>query len=374
MPYRLSGIAGTWYRPGERQRREAGIVWRGWDALGKRREIATLTTDQTTAKREVDDALGKIARHRVPSPGEAVTLAVAAQHYRAGKDLSDADAARLEYVVDSDGHLICATITQATVTALVNKRRAERVKASGRAPSADTLTRDVVTPYRAVMRFAHRQDWAPLREFESVKPRKDEMPRTPPAAARDGDVEALLAALSSAIVAADAIPGRWGAKRQKIARQRYAFLWLTHERGYRSVEWLRLDWAWLDLPNARGRVLITKPRARWVEFDLSAESVAVLAAIGPRDSGRVFPWRGRSAVYAWADLIGGPIGVRWRPHESRRAVVSAVLKATGDLKVTADYVGQGSTKSTLRYHIVQPGEATPAVRHGGIVGQQRKAK
>lgn len=370
MPYRLSGIAGTWYRPGERQRREAGIVWRGWTATGERREIATFATDQAGAGREVDRVLSAVARDRVPGAGEAVTLSAAAQHYRAGKDLSKADGERLDYVIENDGALLCAGITQATVTALVNKRRQERIDASGKAPSADTLTRDVVTPYRAVMRFAHKQDWAPLREFESVKPRKDELPRMPRPTARDGDIQVLLDALAAEIDKVDALTGKYAARRQRIARQRYAFLWLTHERGYRSIEWLRLDWSWLDLPAGMGRMLITKPRARWVEFDLSAESVAALAALGPQDKGPVFPWRGRSAVYAWADKIGKPVGVRWRPHESRRAVVSAVLRATGDVKLAAKYVGHGSEKSTLRYHVVQPGADTPAVRRGGVRGRE----
>lgn len=371
MPYRLPGIAGTWYRPGERQRREAGIVWRGWDANGERREAATFAFTQADAGREVDRILSKVASSRLPAAGEAVSLRVAAQHYRAGKDLSKADGERLDYIIANDGDLICGTITQATVTALVNKRRAERVAASGRAPSADTLTRDIVTPYRAVMRFAHRQDWAPLRELEAAKPMKNEPPRAPRPTAKDGDVQVLLNALAAQINAVDALSTPAAPRRQHIARLRYAFLWLAHERGYRCGEWLRLDWSWLDLPNASGRMLITKPKARWIDFELSAESVAALADLGPRDSGRVFPWHGRSAVYLWADKIGKPLGVRWRPHESRRAVVSAVLRATGDIKLAAEYVGHGSEKTTLRYRVVQPGEATPAIR-GGVLGRGQK--
>lgn len=375
MPYRLPGIAGTWYKPGERQRREAGIVWRGWDAVGKRREIATLTTDQTAAKREVDGALSKIARSRIPEPGEAVSLRDAATHYRAGKDLSGPDNDRLDYIIANDGDLICSAITQATVAALVNKRRSERVAASGAAPSADTLTRDVVALYRAVMRYAHFQGWAPLREFPAAAPMKGEAPKPPRPTAKDGDVSALLEALEHAIDIVDLIPGRYAKRRQQIARERYAFVLLVHERGYRCEEWLRLDWSWLDLQAGMGRMLVTKPLpARWLDFDLSPDAVAALAALGPRDKGRVFRWKGRSAIYQWADMIGEPVGVRWRPHESRRAVVSAVLRATGDIKLAAGYVGHKSEKTTLRYRVVQPGEATTAVRHGGARGLERKAK
>lgn len=372
MPYRLQGIAGTWHKPGERQRRDAGIVWRGRDANGQRREIATYTTDQASARREVDRILGEVARDRVPGAGESVTLAVAARHYRASRDLSKADDARVDYIVGNDGALICAEITPATVAALVNRRRAERVTSSGRAPSADTLTRDVVAPYRAIMRFAHQQDWAPLREFPAARPLKDEIPRPPPPTARDGDVQALLDALGRAIDRVDALIPRgekerlYIARRRHIARLRYAFVWLVHERGFRSIEWLRLDWAWLDLPKGAGRMLITKPKARWIEFELSTEAVAVLAALKPRDSGRVFPWRSRSAIYLWADRVGEPIGVKWRPHQSRRAVVSAILKATGDIKLAGAYVGHGSEKTTLRYRVVQPGEAAPAIRRSGV--------
>jgi hypothetical protein len=366
MPYRIPGIAGTFYRPGERK--GAGIVWRGKGPDGLWHEIGTGESHNAGAKRRVDAFLAKLESHRTPAAGEQVTLAIAAAHYRAGRNLEDAhpDARRIDEIVAHDGDLICAEINQATVNAAVRRRRDARRAEAGRAPSADTLTRDVVTPYRSIMRFAYRQGWAPLREFESVRPMPGDVPRHPPAIARDGDVAKMLTACEAEIVRADARPY---ARRHKLhARAFRALLWLTHERGFRIAEWLRLDWEWLDLAAARGRILIGKP-LRWKEFDLSAEAVAALAELDPRSAGKVFPWQTRGAVYGWADRLGAPLGIKWRPHDSRRAVITDLIRKTGDVKLAADYVGQASTKSTLRYRIVDAGESTVEIRLRGRLGK-----
>lgn len=116
-------------------------------------------------------------------------------------------------------------------------------------------------------------------------------------------------------------------------------------------------------------MLITKPTPRRIDFELSPESIADLAAMGPRPEGHVFPWKTRSAVYGWVyDL-----GVGWRPDESRRSVVSDMLRATGDVKQAGAYVGHKSIKTTLRYRIIDADETALSVRfHGGKWGTGRK--
>jgi len=60
-----------------------------------------------------------------------------------------------------------------------------------------------------------------------------------------------------------------------------------------------------------------------------------------------------------------PLGKKWRPHESRRAIVSAIVAATGDYKQAGRYVGHSSEKTTFRYRILKAPELAPAVRFGG---------
>lgn len=128
---------------------------------------------------------------------------------------------------------------------------------------------------------------------------------------------------------------------------------------------MRLDWAWLDLPNARGRMALTKDKTnlRWEDFELSATAVAFLAALGPRDEGRVFAWHSRSNIYKWADDLIGP-AKKWRPHESRRAIVSHIVAETGDYKQAGRYVGHSSEKTTFRYRILGKADLAPEVRFG----------
>jgi len=155
-------------------------------------------------------------------------------------------------------------------------------------------------------------------------------------------------------------PTAW--KTAKLVTQR-AFVWLVHERGYRVSEWMRLDWEWVDLPKARARMAITKNKdeLRWEDFELSETAVAFLAALGPRDAGRIFPWHSRSNIYKWSDRLIGP-KLKWRPHESRRAIVSHIVAQTGDYKQAGRYVGHSSEKTTYRYRILRSPELAPAVR------------
>ena len=136
-----------------------------------------------------------------------------------------------------------------------------------------------------------------------------------------------------------------------------------HERGYRISEWLRWDWTTIDLQQRTAKILLSKP-ARWVEFDLSPTAVAALSEMPARERGPVFPWRHRSQVYQAIDKIT-PKGLSWRPHESRRAVVTAVIRATGDPKVAQEYVSHANTKTTLRYSVVDREDVRPSVRAGG---------
>jgi hypothetical protein len=75
-------------------------------------------------------------------------------------------------------------------------------------------------------------------------------------------------------------------------------------------------------------------------------------------------WRSRAQVYKAIDKLGR----HWRPHESRRAVVTAVIKATGSPTAAQHYASHANIKTTLRYD--RPDAVGPQVRAGGGRGRR----
>lgn len=373
MPYKIAGQPGTWYEPGTRKG-NANISWRGQLPDGNWTEFVTDSAHQSGAQAFLRRFLEQWHRDRPPAAGAQVDLEVAAHHYKAAECTTDGERDRADRVVRYLGaRTAVETINQSHVTLAANAFRAERAAANARAaregrqtyppPSAETVNREVTTPLRAIVHFAARQGWRPWIVLKAVKPLPGELPRPPRPAARDDHVDRLLRAIESAIADCRLTPaGRDKETKRRAASLRAlaALVTLVHERGYRISEWLRWTWDTIDLPNGRARILLSKP-TRWAEFELGPEAVASLSAMPARDLGKVFPWAHRSAVYAAIDAIA-PEGVSWRPHESRRAVVTAVLRNTGDPAMARDYVGHASIKTTLRYRVVDPGEVHPQVR------------
>lgn len=229
-------------------------------------------------------------------------------------------------------------------------------------PSTETVNREVTTRLRALVNFSAEQGWRTKIVLRAVKPEDGELPSLPRPAARDDDVDALLAKIADTIATAHPKGKRQLNHRRQIASLRalFALVTVVHERGYRISEWLRWDWKTIELAAAAAQIMLSKPN-RWVDFDLSPQAVAALSAMPARDKGKVFPWRHRSQVYQAVDKLG----IHWRPHESRRAVVTAVIRATGDPTQAQKYISHASIKTTLRYRVVDANETAPAVRAGG---------
>lgn len=376
MSYKIAGFGGTFYAPGERKANR-WIVWRGRDDAGTKLEIATDARDPAGAKAYVTKHLAERARRRPPAAGAPdVALATVSAHYKAARGLDETypDWQRLAFIEGRDGKLevrgVNNAVIKATAEAWLEKRRGEVALANAelvakekrprhKVPTFASANREVITPYRALLKFAAEQDWRSDIVVRSLKAPEGSLPPDPPRIADDATVYALLDAIEEKIAAA---PTPW--TRQKHLEKR-AFVWLCHERGYRIGEWLRFDWEWVDLPTARGRMAITKNKKdlRWEEFELSPTAVAYLAVLGPRKAGKVFPWHSRSNVYRWADQLIGP-NKKWRPHESRRAIVSHIVARTGDYKQAGKYVGHSSEKTTFRYRILRRPELAPDVRFG----------
>lgn len=374
MPFKIPGVAGTFYEPGERKG-NSYILWRGRDDTGVKLEISTDARDPKGAQAYVRLHLAERARRRPPPAAtEDVDLATVDMHYRAERGLADdpkhPDNARHDFIVARDGKASVRGINSAMVKAAAEewlagaqakaaRGIADGVKPRPRMPTRATANRNVITPYRALLHYAHAQKWCEYARVGALKEPRGTLPAPPPIIADDATVLALLEALEAAIVASAATP--WTQGKHLLKR---AFVWLCHERGYRISEWMRFDWAWIDLPAGRARMAITKNKddLRWEEFELSPAAVAMLAALGPRDEGRIFPWHSRSYVYKWADSFLKPLGKKWRPHESRRAIVSHIVAMTGDYKQAGRYVGHASEKTTFRYRILRAPDLAPAVR------------
>jgi integrase len=379
VPFKIPGFGGTFYEPGERKG-NANILWRGRDDHGVKLEVVTDSRHPATAKAYVREHLALRASRRPPAAGAAgVTLAAVDSAYRAERGLDELhpDWKRLDFIKGRDGDLPVAEINNAIVKAAaqawlddrraavgralamtdVQRRAAKINKGSLKAPIWSTANREVVTPYRALLKFAAAQTWRAEIVVHGLRAPEGSLPPPPPRIADDDTVLKLLETIEERIAAK---PTPW--TMEKLLTKR-AFVWLCHERGYRVGEWMRFDWEWVDLPKARARMAITKNKneLRWEEFELSETAVAFLAALGPRDAGRIFPWHSRSGIYRWADLHIGP-KLKWRPHESRRAIVSHIVAQTGDYKQAGRYVGHASEKTTYRYRILRAPELAPAVR------------
>lgn len=371
MPKQIPGLAGSFYEPGERKGNRT-YVWRGRTDDGVKIEIVTDAFHPTGAAAYVRKHLQERSRRRPPpARAEGVTLATVDRHYRAERNLDQRhpDTKRLDYIIGQDGEKpvgeINNAVIRATGEAWLDKRRDEvtaawkaESKPRPKMPSIETANREVITPYRALMHYAVEQEWRSEIVVKSLRPEEGVLPKPPPPIADDDTVLKLLEVIQSQI---DSAPTRWTREKNLLKR---AFVWLVHERGYRVSEWMRFDWEWVDLPNARARMAITKNKndLRWEDFELTPTAVAFLADLGPRDAGRIFPWHSRSNIYRWADICLTPHGKKWRPHESRRAIVSHIVAQTGDYKQAGRYVGHASERTTYRYRILRQPDLAPEVR------------
>lgn len=376
MPYKIAGQPGTWYEPGTRKG-NANIAWRGQKPDGSWTELVTDSRHQSGAQAHVRRFFEQWDRRTPPAAGaQGVTLETAARHYKEARAKSEIERERVDRIVRLIGPTLdVAHVNQSHLTQAATKYRRLRALQNARArsegrqafppPGTPTINRELTTPLRSILRFAAKAHWRPAIEIEAVKPEAGEIPSMPRRAAKDETVARLLLAIDEALTTLAPVGRRQLNYRRQLAslKARKALLVLVHERGYRISEWLRWHWENIDLQAGRAKILLSKP-TRWVEFDLSPAAVSVLAAMPARDQGTVFPWRHRSQVYQAIDRIAPP-DVSWRPHESRRAVVTAVTQATGNVKAAQFYVSHASINTTLRYVVVDPADTAPAVRIGG---------
>jgi integrase len=377
MPYQIPGQPGTWYEPGTRNG-NATIAWRGYLPDGRRTEFFTDSTTRAGAEAFRRRYFEQWYRDNPPVAGAQVDLATVARHYKDARARSDVERDRIDRVVDLiGGQLAVHFVNQTHLTAAAKAFKARRAADNARAereglqtyplPTTPTINREITTPLRTLLNFATEQSWRPKVVLRALKPAEGELPSQPRPAARDQDVARLLRTITKRLDGLAPVGDR------KLNLERHAaslkairaLVLLVHERGYRISEWLRWDWETVDLQAGAARILLSKPD-RWADFSMSPEAVSALVQMGARDSGRVFPWGHRSQVYQAVDRLG----IHWRPHESRRAVVTALIQETGDPVFAQNYVGHANVKTTLRYRVVGKGETHSPRRGWGDKGRQ----
>jgi hypothetical protein len=369
MPYQVTGQPGTWYEPGTRKG-NATIAWRGQMPDGTWREFFTNSTDQRGAEAHRKAVFAQWHRDHPPAAGAQVALGTAAEHYKDARARSKAECDRVDAIVGWLGKdLDVAAINQTHLTKAGKKFREHRAAENAKAklehrqtyppPSTETVNREVTASLRAIVNFAEEAGWRTKIVLRALKPNEGEVPSPPRPAARDDDVDELLRTIDDKIATLKPIGERQlNFRRQMVSlRALRALITVVHERGYRISEWLRWDWETVDLSRATASILLSKPR-RWVDFEIGPDARDALANMPALEKGHVFPWRHRSQVYQAVDRLG----IHWRPHESRRAVVTAVILATGDPVLAQKYVSHASLKTTLRYRVVDPAEVRPARR------------
>lgn len=370
MPYKIAGQDGTWYAPGERKG-NANIAWRGQRPDGTWTEFVTDSRHQSGAQAHVRRFFEQWDRRTPPAAGaKGVKLEAAARHYKDAQAKSEVEKDRVDQIVRLIGKdLDIAHVNQTHLTQAARKFRRLRGLLNARArregrqtfplPSTPTINRELTTPLRAIVRFAAKAGWRLPIEIEAVKPEAGEVPSMPRPEAKDETVAALLRAIDHAVATLKPVGRRQLNYRRKLASLKAlrALILVVHERGYRISEWLRWKWETINLSARMAKILLSKP-TRWIEFDLSVAAVSVLSQMPAQDKGPVFPWRHRGQVYKAVDKLG----IRWRPHESRRAVVTAVNKATGNVKAAQKYISHASINTTLRYVVVDPAETAVSIR------------
>jgi hypothetical protein len=129
MPYKIAGVAGTWYEPGTRKG-NASIVWRGQLPDGTWTELVTTAGTQSAAQAHIRLFFENWHRDRPPAAGATVDLGTDAHHYKAQCG-SDEERDRVDCVVGYLGTKTpIAAINQSHATVAAQAYRDERARAN----------------------------------------------------------------------------------------------------------------------------------------------------------------------------------------------------------------------------------------------------
>jgi hypothetical protein len=205
----------------------------------------------------------------------------------------------------------------------------------------DTLNREIVTPYGAVLHYSYELGWRGDPKIRRFQETEDEI-----RAVSAADVDRLVANADAGIAYGKGAHGRV----DKRLPYKVAFIEFLRLRGTRISDVLELERDRdLDLPRAQVRLVIGKSRDKVQWLPLSPKLVAMLANLAPCDGVYVFPWRSRSSVYKWWKPLCERLGLEVTPHQFRHALGEEAIDAEVDLVTLQTMGAWASLNSARRY-------------------------
>ena len=326
MPYRL-------IPPGQRGNR----FWAARGSVGGRRiEISTRQRSKADAERVALQLFAKFDKMSRPARHDDATFGEAAALYRACRALSHAEDWRLRRI---EIHLAHMRLTHMT-PAVIDRFGLDLYPKPGQSASRN---RNVRTPIRTVLRLAVREGWI---DPVAVKKERETVPLMP--APTTDQVQRLIAGAEGPL--------------------RLLLVWIFGH-GQRISMALLLDWVQVDLEAATFRFEDTKIRA-WRIAPIHAAALSALQDIPPSNrQGFVFPWRTRWAVYTHLDRLAQATGVRFRPHQARRAFARTLARLGVPTHTAQEAGGWQDSRSIARYIGSDPERARDAVNRIPLPGR-----
>lgn len=322
-PYKL-------YPPGSRRDNPFYIV-RGRRPDQREFEATTGSADPEAAGRIAADIYARIVNEgRRPAP-VGRTFDEACVAYVRWRNPSSADRERIGRLRRLLGPL--------PVTAVGQEDLVRAAAQHPRKVTGATLNREYTRPFAAVLHYARDADMRGDIRVRAFPERAVNV-----RVAEKGDVQILIA-------------------NAKTEPQRLLLCWLW-ELGSRITDTLRADWEGVDLAGSTIRLAIGKRGGAIVTLPLPETLVAALANM-PARAGRVFPWRTKSGVYKWLRPLCLKVGVKFRPHDARRALATEHFDAGADPRLVQELMAHGSLKSTMRYRHVGVARLADAQKRRG---------
>lgn len=209
----------------------------------------------------------------------------------------------------------------------------------GRKP--DTLNREIITPYGAVLHYAHELGWRDNPTIRRFLEQEDAMP-----AVRPAEVDRLVANVDATATY------KAGAHKRRDRQVAYkvALIELLRLRGTRISDALRIHRERdLDLPGLQVRLTIGKARDKIRWMPLTPKLGALFANLPPCDGGYLLPWRSRSSVYKWWRPLRDRLGLKTTPHQFRHALGEEAMDADLDPITLMNLGAWASLESARKY-------------------------
>ena len=343
------GSGGGWiktYPPGSYRGRDGWHV-RGRDLYGRPIEGRLPAAIATAAAAErLGQQLLKQANSRPPAfvatppeptgaKGPDRSFEAAARAYRVVRRPRAVEWERIERLI------ACPEIGPVHVDELTTQQVSTFATAAMPKNKPDTLNREIVTPYSAVLHFAAELKWCGRVVIRRFPETEDDVRAVTPR-----EVDALVANAD-----ATATYGKGArARRDHQAPYKVALLEYLRLRGTRISDVLRLERARdLDLPGMRVRLTIGKARDKVQWMPLTPKVAALLANLAPCDGVWVFPWRTKSGVYKWLTPLNRRLGLNVTPHQFRHAMGEEAMDAEIDVLTQMGMGAWSSLNSARRY-------------------------